>query len=111
MSFVELIRLAQLNEAGGTFIGHDGRELAVFLLDEPRSVAVIDNACPHAGGNLAAGAVENGTVTCPWHQWNFDLDTGLCTQSDRARVRRYPAEIRDGSLWVDLDATPERPVE
>jgi nitrite reductase/ring-hydroxylating ferredoxin subunit len=65
---------------------------------------VIDNACPHAGGNLSAGDFEAGVVTCPWHQWQFDVSTGACVDSPRARVRRYPAEIRDGLIYADIDA-------
>ena len=63
---------------------------------------VIDNACPHASGNLSGGDVAGTVVTCPWHHWSFDLNTGVCTDSARVRVRRYQAEIRDGRVFVDL---------
>lgn len=82
------------------------RELAVFLLGEPDDVVVVDNACPHASGNLSSGTVDRETVTCPWHEWRFNLRTGLCTHSDRARVVRYRAEVRQGDVWVDLDGEP-----
>ena len=78
---------------------HDGKELGVFL-PGPERVFVIDNACPHAGGNLSAGELAQGVVTCPWHQWQFDLATGACTDSAVARVQKYPARIRDG--WVEI---------
>lgn len=103
MAFVAVVPLEKCREGGGTFVACRGRELAVFRLDGPERVIVIDNACPHANGNLSAGEVEVGVVTCPWHQWKFDLDTGRCTNSPRARVRRYPAELRDGVVWADLD--------
>ncbi len=102
MAFVELIRLDSCRKGGGTFIERAGRELAVFWLDDPERVLVIDNACPHAGGNLSSGEVDGNVVTCKWHQWQFDLDTGVCIHSDRARVQRFPAEVRDGVVWVDL---------
>lgn len=102
MAFVELISLTSCRKGGGTFIETEGRELAVFWLDDPERVLVIDNACPHAGGNLSGGEVAGNVVTCRWHQWQFDLDTGVCTHSDRARVRRFRAEVRDGVVWADL---------
>lgn len=37
--------------------------------------AVVDR-CPHMGMSLAKGKVENGVVTCPWHNSRFDLCTG-----------------------------------
>jgi nitrite reductase/ring-hydroxylating ferredoxin subunit len=68
-------------------------------------IIVTDNACPHAGGNLSGGEVVGNTVSCRWHHWTFDLETGDCTDSPRARayLRRYPAEIRSGVVWADID--------
>ena len=102
MSFVELIALDRCRRGGGTFIERGDRELAVFILGDPREAIVIDNTCPHANGNLSAGQVSGTVVTCPSHDWQFDLCTGVCVDSPKARVRRYPAEIRDGAVWVDL---------
>ena len=28
------------------------------------------------GGPLDLGQIQNGEVTCPWHQYRFDLNTG-----------------------------------
>lgn len=100
--FVELIALDRCNLNAGTFVEHHGHELAVFRLTGPDGVFVIDNACPHASGNLSGGDVDGQTVTCRWHQWRFDLATGVCTNSELARVRRYAAELRDGVVWIDL---------
>lgn len=102
MAFVRLIELDRCSPDRGTFVAHAGHELAVFRLGEPTGVVVIDNACPHASGNLSGGALLDNVVTCPWHQWAFDLRTGICTNSPRARVRRYRTEVRDGAIWVEL---------
>ncbi len=102
MPFVELIPLSNCHLGGGTFVERSGLELAVFRLTDPDRVIVVDNACPHAGGNLSGGEVTGNVVTCPWHQWKFDLKTGVCTHSPLAHVRRYPAEVRDGLVWADL---------
>jgi nitrite reductase/ring-hydroxylating ferredoxin subunit len=105
-----MVRLLPVNRCradAGTFVAHDGFELAVFLLTETQRVVVVDNTCPHSGGNLSGGEVQDSVVTCPWHQWKFDLNTGVCTDSARARVRTYPAEIRDGFVWAELPVVPQ----
>ena len=102
MAYIELISLDQCNDTTGTFIERDGHELAIFQLSDPDRVIVTDNACPHASGNLSGGEVEGNVVSCPWHQWEFDLDRGVCTHSDKARIIRYAVEIREGTVWVDL---------
>ena len=69
MSWTSLCELAELEEGKGKYVQIDGFQLAVFL-DRGR-VYVIDNTCPHAGGNLAAGFVEDGCAVCPRHFWAF----------------------------------------
>ncbi len=102
MAMVKLIPLAQCRLGGGTFVEHGGRELAVFRLSDPERIYVMDNACPHSGGNLSGGSVESEIVTCRQHEWKFELSTGVCTESNRARVRTYSVEVREGVVWVDL---------
>lgn len=104
VAFVELVSLSRCRENGGTFVEHDGRELAVFRFGDPQRVVVIDNACPHAAGNLSGGELDGAIVTCRSHQWSFDLTTGVCIHSEKARVRRYRAKVCDGVVWVDYGA-------
>jgi len=102
MALVELIPLSRCRVGGGTFVAVGDRELAVFRLEDPERIVVIDNSCPHASGNLSGGVVAGNVVQCPWHRWEFDLDRGVCTHSALARVRRYPVEIRDGVVWAEI---------
>lgn len=104
MAYEKLISMERCHRGAGTFVEHNGRELAVFLLDKPERVVVIDNACPHASGNLSGGEIDGEEVVCPWHYWRFDLNTGVCTESPRARVRTYRAKLKSGLVWIDLDA-------
>lgn len=56
--------------------GKDGEEIALFKVEG--QIYALNNACPHMGGPLAEGDIEDCTVTCPWHGWQFDLKTGAC---------------------------------
>lgn len=84
------------------FISVVGHELAVFHLTEPDRFVVTPNACPHAGGSLAAGDLGRHTITCPWHAWTFDLDTGTCPMAELVRLRFYESRIIDGILFARL---------
>jgi nitrite reductase (NADH) small subunit len=105
VAWTRIISLEDCLLGQGVFAAVGGFELAVFRLGAPERIVVIDNACPHSSGNLSAGSVEGSVVTCPLHQWEFDLDRGVCTHSERVRVEGYRAEVRDGFVWADL---PER---
>ncbi len=99
---IELIELDRCRRDGGTYVECGGRALAVFRWGDPERIAVLDDTCPHAGGSLSGSEVEGGFVTCRWHQWKFDLETGVSTHSVVACVQRYRIEVRDGMIWVDL---------
>ena len=85
------------------FVAAGDHELAVFRLTDPDRFIVIKNSCPHAGGNLAAGDVAGSVVTCPWHHWPFDLDTGACTLSESVRLRRFEIRVIDGYVCANLE--------
>jgi len=100
-----LIEVQRCTPGAGTFVEAAGRELAVFRLDGTGRFAVLDNSCPHASGNLSGGSLAGTVVTCPWHQWAFDVTTGVCTHSPAAKVNCYPSHVRDGYVYAVL-ATP-----
>lgn len=79
----------------------EGRAIAVFR-DGDR-VWAVDAACPHAGNPLVEGEVRGTTLVCAFHAWRFDLETGACLVGEEP-VRVYPAELRDGEVWVDVPA-------
>lgn len=54
----------------------DGREIALFNIEG--EIYALDNECPHMGGPLGEGEIEECKVTCPWHAWQFDIKTGTC---------------------------------
>ena len=59
----------------------------------------LDNRCPHAGGPLAEGVVENGLLVCPWHGREYDPITGVCAGYDQS-VRAYKVDARPDGIYV-----------
>jgi len=77
-------------------------DLQVGLFRNGEGLFALDNLCPHRGAPLHDGFVTDGQVTCPWHQWQFDLKDGHCRNIPGARVPAYAVEIRDGTIWINL---------
>ncbi|MFG0283542.1 MAG: thiamine pyrophosphate-binding protein [Phycisphaerales bacterium JB039] len=67
----------------------------------------LDNACPHQGGPLGEGSIENGCLRCPWHGWDFDPITGKPPGGYDDGVATYPVEARDDGVYIGLRAEPE----
>src|SRR6186997_1020684 len=93
MGWVSLCDLSELSEGKGKYVEIDGFELAVFLNEG--KVSVIDNYCPHAGGNLAGGYVEDGCAVCPWHYWAFRLENGELRDVPGVKISTYPTRLRE----------------
>ncbi|MGU3501747.1 thiamine pyrophosphate-dependent enzyme [Mycobacterium sp. C31M] len=69
----------------------------------------IDNRCPHQGGPLGQGTVENGKIRCPWHGFDFDPFTGEAAGGPDYDVPTYPVETRADGVYVGTPA-PTVPV-
>lgn len=65
----------------------------------------LDNRCPHQGGPLGEGSIENGLLRCPWHGWDYcpltgappgelDVEDALAT---------FPVDVRSDGVYVGLD--------
>lgn len=102
MMYEKLIKTEQCPQGQGIFVARGDKELAVFHLQDPDRFVVINNACPHANGNLSAGDVRGDCVTCPVHNWKFDLNTGRCVGTDDTAVKRYACKVEGQDLLVDL---------
>ncbi|RXS95075.1 Rieske (2Fe-2S) protein [Silvibacterium dinghuense] len=66
-------------------------------------VHAVDNVCPHRGGPLGQGIVENGNIVCPWHAWAFNLKSGAAEHSPLARIRVYPVHVEGDDVLVEID--------
>jgi nitrite reductase (NADH) small subunit len=78
----------------------DGRALCVANVDG--SIAVLDGVCPHEGGPLGEGMIEEGCVVCPWHSYSFDLRSGISPQDGSLKAEVLPAAVENGELRVRL---------
>lgn len=86
-----------------------GKQVALFRLDDG-GLRACNNRCPHEGYPLSKGSVSEGAdgaclLTCNWHNWKFDLESGE-TLVGGDRLRTYPARERAGRIELDLADPP-----
>jgi nitrite reductase (NADH) small subunit len=99
--FVRICPASQIPPAGNVAeFTVEGRALCVAHVNG--SVTVLDGTCPHEGGPLGEGAVEDGRVVCPWHGYAFDPRTGVCDQDDNLKAQVLESELTDGELRAKL---------
>jgi nitrite reductase/ring-hydroxylating ferredoxin subunit len=78
-----------------------GREYR--LRESEGELTVLPTLCPHLLGPLPEQPAADGSLTCPWHGYRFDVTTGACLWPARAQCR-LPAspliEIDDDRVIV-----------
>jgi nitrite reductase (NADH) small subunit len=93
-------RVDEFKEGVGLAVKAGGRTIAVFKIRD--RFFAINNTCPHKGATLCEGEVINDRyiVRCPWHHWNWQLDTGQLEADSRQRLRRYDVKVDDDQVVV-----------
>ena len=63
----------------------------------------LDNRCPHQGGPLGEGLIENGYVRCPWHGYEYAPQDGSPPGGYDDRVETYPVDLRADGIYVAVE--------
>jgi nitrite reductase (NADH) small subunit len=100
---VNRVRVANIEEIplgeGREFVV-TGRIVALFNVDG--TFHAMDGICPHAGGPLAKGSLQNNVVTCPWHGWQFDVTTGRHCLNAQMKQPQFSVTVEGTDLWVEI---------
>ncbi len=72
-------------------------------------ICALDNRCPHQGGPLGEGSIENGILRCPWHGWDYHPCSGKAPGFDDG-VDAYEVKEENGAFYVGiLEEEPHKP--
>jgi thiamine pyrophosphate-dependent acetolactate synthase large subunit-like protein/nitrite reductase/ring-hydroxylating ferredoxin subunit len=101
-------KVAELGELG------DGRVRTAAA--GPRTIALthcggrfgaLENHCPHQGGPLGEGSIENGLLRCPWHGYDYDPITGRPPSGFSDAPESFPVDVRSDGVYVAVRPLPE----
>ena len=88
---------------GARVVQTDTMKIAVFRTAGDQVFALRDH-CPHLGGPLSQGIVHGESVTCPLHNWVFDLNTGQAQGADEGQIATYPVRVEAARILLDGQA-------
>jgi nitrite reductase (NADH) small subunit len=117
MAWQSVFASEELPEGGMKLHPFGKREIGIFR--HSGNLYAVLNFCPHAGAPICRGEIDHPiytdtpggttirqfgqpTIRCPWHRWEFDLQSGkgLCLTSPR--IKTYPVREELGKIWIDL---------
>lgn len=72
----------------------DGEQVAVFRLRDG-SLRALGAVCPHRGGPLADGLMDDRVVVCPLHGHTYELDSGAEVSTPELSVPAYEVTVAE----------------
>jgi nitrite reductase (NADH) small subunit len=96
--FVKVATTGDIPPGTGKTIEIGDKPIAVFNCEG--TFYAIDDTCPHQGGPLGEGEVEGTIVTCPWHEWSYDVRTGINTDDASCKVNAYAVKVDGEDVLV-----------
>ncbi|MBS4168663.1 Rieske 2Fe-2S domain-containing protein [Parachlamydia sp. AcF125] len=96
---VKLALVSDIPEGKSIIVeGPEGLCIALFKLKG--EIFALNNACPHMGGPLGEGCIEQETVTCPWHGWQFNIQSGYCDNMQGNTTRKISIRIEQNLIYL-----------
>ena len=119
-------RLAVAPEAefnrGESRIVETDRGISIGVFNVEGDYRALLNRCLHQNGPLCEGGIEREivgewdgpgervrdqygdghVVKCPWHGWEYDLETGNLLHDDSISVPTFDVVVEDGTVFVEL---------
>jgi nitrite reductase (NADH) small subunit len=78
-------------------------QVAVFRLRDG-TLRALSAVCPHRGGPLADGLLDDEVVVCPLHGYTYDLKTGAEVSNGGLSVCSYTVVV-DAQQKISVHAT------
>lgn len=79
------------------------KERSVLLYRKGDVVSCVDNVCAHLGMPLEMGEVSNGVITCPYHGFQYLLETGECLTVPEVQLKVHAVRVVGEKVEVRLE--------
>ncbi|MCU0706830.1 MAG: NifU family protein [Pirellula sp.] len=77
-------------------------DVDILILRSSQGLRAYRNACAHQGLPLDGGLVDSeaGTITCPWHGFCFDTESGECLTAPQCQLEAFPLRVIGNRIWI-----------
>ncbi|MBX3722449.1 MAG: Rieske 2Fe-2S domain-containing protein [Turneriella sp.] len=73
---------------------------AYYALQSGAELSVYSAECPHQKNVIPLTGAHGLELTCPFHEWKFDLKSGQCISGGPKPLRRIEAKLDAGKIWI-----------
>lgn len=98
--FIKVAKKSEIPDDTGFLVEANGKEIALFKAEG--KVCALYSVCPHQGGPLHEGGLHGKAVMCPWHGWEFDVTTGVCTFNESIKQPTFRVKEEGEDVYVEV---------
>lgn len=102
MIFIEVCTVDELPNNSQKIVSIGSRKVALFHYNN--KISAIGNACLHKAGPLGLGEVaakyDGMYVSCPWHGWEYNIETGSAPPGYPDQQSVYEVKVKGNSVLI-----------
>ncbi|HKM75515.1 MAG TPA: Rieske (2Fe-2S) protein [Candidatus Bathyarchaeia archaeon] len=76
--------------------------LAIILVKKNGKIYAMSNKCAHMACGLESGILDGFTITCPCHDWKYDIRTGEFLTANEIKIPTYESKLSDGKILIKI---------
>lgn len=95
------ISLIPFNDKKIALVQINGKKICLIKTDH--GLKACTDKCPHAGGSLSDGFVDNkGNIVCCVHFYKFNLTTGRDALNEGYFLKTYPVKEEPDGIYIKI---------
>lgn len=94
----EVADMAEVQDGQVNYLSSSGRHL--FVYRDKEAIKVYDSRCPHQVTDIPHLALEGNKLTCPKHNWAFDIASGECVEKGDRPLNQFQHKVENGRLMA-----------
>ena len=102
--FIDACAIADIPENRARIVCLSGERVAIFKYE--RKISAVSNVCQHQNGPLGEGKIVFGCITCPWHGYQYQADSGASPPPFVERVPTFNVRVKSGRVYVHPRPNP-----
>lgn len=102
--FLDACAVTDIPENRARIVCLSGERVAIFKYEG--KISAVSNACQHQNGPLGEGKIVFGCITCPWHGYQYQPDTGASPPPFVEKVPTFNLRVRNGRVLVHPRPNP-----
>jgi nitrite reductase/ring-hydroxylating ferredoxin subunit len=83
----------------------------VVLCNVDGELFAYEDRCPHLANPLSQGVLQQNTLRCAAHEWEFDARTGQGVNPQAARLKPFPVRLDDDRIFIQIPPESARALD